>query len=131
MRRVQDRPAVGERSDVRNRHVRQEGLVVETKLRNSMEPIELEPRYSGPNISGKCLKCLAEQKLDRCFRELLNSEGENPISQQQFEALVTFLRSPESEKLRTEAESLLSDGKQVKLKISYENDQPTYELKIN
>ena len=95
-----------------------------------MEPIELEPRYSGYNISGKCLKCLAEQKLDMCFRELINSEDENPISQQQFEALATFLLSPESEKFRAEAETLLSDGKQVKLEISYENDQPKYELKI-
>lgn len=95
-----------------------------------MEPIELEPKYSGKEISGKCLKCLAEQKLSSCLRELLSSETDNQASQQQYEALVTFLQSPESEKLRIESERYLSEGKQVKLKIYYRNGQPQYKLKI-
>jgi hypothetical protein len=87
-----------------------------------MEPIELEPGYSGRDISGKCVKCLAEQKLDTCLRKLLSSEGENGVFQQQYEVLVNFLHSPESEKLRIEAENLPAEGKRVVLKISYEND---------
>lgn len=112
------------------RHVHREGRVVGIRTRENMEPIELEPKYSGQDISGKCLKCLAEQKLDTCLRELLNSEGENPACQQKYEALVAFLRSPESEKLRVESEKYLAEGKQVTLKIFYKNGQPKYELKI-
>ena len=95
-----------------------------------MEPIELEPKYSGRDISGKCIKCLAEEKLNTCLRKLLSSDEENIVSQQQYEALTVFLHSPESEKLRIEAENLLSEGKHVILRISYENDKPKYELKI-
>ncbi len=110
--------------------VHREGHVAEVDIRSNMEPIELEPKYSGKEISGKCLKCLAEQKLNTCLRELLISETDNPASQQQYEALVAFLKSPESEKLRIESEKYLSDGKQVVLKISYKDSQPVYELKI-
>jgi len=95
-----------------------------------MEPIELEPKYSGRDISGKCLKCLAEQKLDTCLRELLSSEGDDTVTRQQYEALVAFLRSSESEQLRIDSERYLSEGKKVILKISYENDQPKYELEL-
>ncbi|MBN1367472.1 MAG: hypothetical protein JW967_06065 [Dehalococcoidales bacterium] len=95
-----------------------------------METIELEPKYSGKEISGKCLKCLAEQKLSFCLRELLTSNTDNPASQQQYEALVGFLQSPESENLRSESEKCLSEGKQVVLKILYENKQPRYDLQI-
>jgi len=122
--------AVAVRNVVKVLLVHQESLVVEIKMRNDMEPIELEPKYSGYNIAGKCLKCLAEQKLDICLRELLISEDNEHISQQKYEALQNFLRSPESEKLRAESELYLSEGKQVILKISYEYDQPKYEIKI-
>jgi len=42
-----------------------------------MEPINLEPRYSTPQLPGKCLKCLAEQQLDSCLGQLLVEQGEN------------------------------------------------------
>jgi hypothetical protein len=95
-----------------------------------MEPIELEPKYSGHDISGKCLKCLAEQKLDMCLRDLLTEKDINQISQQQYEALAAFLQSGDSDKLRVESERYLAEGKRVVLRIFYKDEKPQYELKI-
>ena len=95
-----------------------------------MEPINLEPGFSTKEIPGKCIKCLAEQELNNCLMELLRGEGENKELEQRFEALVSFLKSPESSKLRDEAERYLADGKQVSLKISFEQGQPKYEIKV-
>ena len=95
-----------------------------------MEPINLEPGFSTKEIPGKCIKCLAEQELNNCLMELLRGEGENKELEQRFEALVSFLKSPESSKLRDEAERYLAEGKQVSLKISFEQGQPKYEIKV-
>ncbi len=96
-----------------------------------METIDLEPNYSSRDIPGKCVKCLAEQKLNTCLRELLRSEGDDPEQYHKYEALLAFLQSPESEKLRKESERYLADGKQVTVSIRFEDDKPIYELKIN
>jgi quinol monooxygenase YgiN len=96
----------------------------------SIEPIELEPKYSTSEIPGKCIKCLAEQKLFSCLRELLNNEDEKPEQYQNYEALLTFLQSPESKKLREESEQYLAEGKQVTVKIHNEEGKLRYELKI-
>ena len=96
-----------------------------------MEPINLEPRYSTKEIPGKCIKCLAEQELNNCLMELIRGEGENKALEQRFEALVSFLKSPESIKLRDEAERYLAEGKQVRVKISFEQGQPKYEIKVS
>lgn len=95
-----------------------------------MEPINLEPRFSTKEIPGKCIKCLAEQELNNCLMELLRGEGEDKEMEQRFEALVSFLKSPESIELRDEAEGYLSEGKRVSLKISFEEGQPKYEIKV-
>jgi hypothetical protein len=115
---------------VKIRRVHQEGRVAGIKTGRNMEPIDLEPKYSGRDISGKCIKCLAEEKLNTCLRELLGSEEDDPACQQKYEALVAFLRSPESEKLRMESERYLAEGKQVTVKIFYINGKPKYEIKI-
>jgi hypothetical protein len=94
-----------------------------------MDPIELEPRYSNRELPGKCIKCLAEQELDDCLRELLRGE-DSEEAKQRFEVLVTFLKSPESQTIRDEAEKYLALGKSVKLKISFTEGKPKYELKI-
>jgi len=93
-----------------------------------VEPINLEPRFSTREIPGKCIKCLAEKELNNCLMELLREEGENKEMEQRFETLVTFLKSPESIKLRDEAEKLLSEGKEVKVKIYFEKSKPKYEI---
>lgn len=98
-----------------------------------MESFELEPRYSTSQIPGKCLKCLGEQELNNCLMELLRSEQDDEEIIQRFEMLVTFLQSPESKKLRDESERLLSEGKQVVLKIKVDKltHNLSYELKTD
>jgi len=95
-----------------------------------VEPINLEPTFSTQEIPGKCIKCLAEQELNNCLMELLRGEGENKELEQRFEALISLLKSPESTKLRDEAERYLAEGKQVRVKISFEQGQPKYEIKV-
>lgn len=94
-----------------------------------MGPIELEPRYTSGELPGKCIKCLAEQELDGCLRELLRGE-DSEEAKQRFEMLVTFLKSPESQTLRDEAERYLAKGKRVKLRLSFTDGRPKYELKV-
>ena len=96
-----------------------------------METIDLNPRYSSSNVPGKCIKCLAEQELDKCLLELLRLEGDDRALAQRFEMIVSFLKSPESQRLRDESERYLAEGKQVTVKVSFEDGKPRYELKIN
>ena len=96
-----------------------------------MDTINLDPRYSTGDVPGKCIKCLAEQELDSCLLELLRGEGYDSKLARRFEMLVSFLKSPESRKLRDESERYLAEGKQVPIRISFEDGRPKYELKIN
>jgi len=96
-----------------------------------MDTINLDPRYSTGDVPGKCIKCLAEQELNNCLLELLRAEGDDKELAQRFEMLVSFLKSSESRKLRDESERLLAEGKQVTVRISFEDGKPKYELKIN
>ena len=96
-----------------------------------MKSFELEPRYSTKEIPGKCLKCLAEHELNNCLMLLLREEGEDEETQQRFEALLSFLKSPDSKRLRDESERYLSEGKQVSLMINYKSGKPEYKLKID
>jgi len=96
-----------------------------------MEPIKLDPMYSTREIPGKCIKCLAEQELNNCLLELLKGgKEENQEVEQKFESLVSFLKSPESKKLRDESEKYLAEGKQVTVDIRFEAGKPVYELKV-
>jgi len=95
-----------------------------------MESFDLEPRYSTNEISGKCLKCLSEQELNSCLMQLLREEGINEEVQRKYEALVNFLKSPESQRLRIESEKYLAEGKKVSVRITVNEGQPKYELII-
>jgi len=97
-----------------------------------MESLDLEPGYSTGEIPGKCIKCLAEQELNACLRMLLVGEGEDNEVQQEYEMLLSFLRSPESKRLRDESERLLSEGKQVALRMNTDRDtgEVTYKLSV-
>ena len=92
--------------------------------------LELEPGYSTQYVQGRCIKCLAEQKLDTCLREMLRNNAEDPKQLQKYEALLAFLQSTESEKLLEESERCLADGKQVTVSIKYEDGRIQYELKL-
>ena len=96
-----------------------------------MDTINLDPRYSTSDVPGKCIKCLAEQELNSCLLELLRVKGDDKELAKRFEMLVSFLKSPESLKLRDEAERCLADGKEVTVSISLEDGKPKYELKVN
>ena len=96
-----------------------------------MELFELKPRYSNNEIPGKCIKCLAEQELNNCLRELLREESENKEMQQRYEKLLAFLKSPESQKLRDKTEKYLAEGRKVTLRLSFTDGKPKYELNID
>ncbi|MFC1925534.1 hypothetical protein ACFLW2_02425 [Chloroflexota bacterium] len=95
-----------------------------------MEPIDLEPKYSTNEVPGKCIKCLGEQALNNCLMQLLRDDQIGDDVQNRYEALVTFLQSPYSQKLRAESERYLSEGKEVAVKIYLVNGKPKYELKV-
>ena len=84
-----------------------------------MERIDLEPNYTSNEVPGRCLKCLAEKELDNCLFKLLSEHSNDDELQQRYEALLALLDSPDFETLRSEAERLLSIGKQVKIKVDY------------
>jgi hypothetical protein len=96
-----------------------------------MDSFNLEPRYSTKEIPGKCLKCLAEHELNSCLMLLLREEGEDEEVQQRFEALLSFLKSPDSKRLRDESERYLAEGRQVSVIIDFKSGKPEYELKID
>ena len=96
-----------------------------------MADIELEPRYSTSEISGKCIKCLAEQQYGFCLRELLKGEGDNKELEERYEALVSFLKSRELQKLRDESEKYLAEGRNVKIVIHLGGNKPGYEIKVD
>ncbi len=86
-----------------------------------MDNFDLEPKYTANEVPGKCLKCLAEKELNTCLFGLLSRQSSDSELQQRYEALLALLQSPDFERLRSEAERLLSEGKQVKVKVAYDN----------
>ena len=96
-----------------------------------MDSFRLEPGYSTSEIPGKCIKCLAEQELYTCLRELLRGESKDEELRQKYEMLLSFLQSPESQKLRDESEKYLAEGKKVMAKISLDDGKPKYELEVS
>lgn len=96
-----------------------------------MEPIDLKPCYTSSQIPGKCLKCLTEQCLDGCLRELLTRDGEEPELVEKYSTLLSFLQSRESVELRDQAERLLAEGKEVMLRIQADGDKTSYTLEVD
>lgn len=95
-----------------------------------MESYELEPKYSSNEIPGRCIKCLAEQEMNNCLMQMLRDEDISKKTQVKYEALVKFLRSPESKRLRVESERYLAEGKRVTVTIGSKKGKPVYGLKI-
>ena len=91
--------------------------------------IDLEPRYSTREIPGKCVKCLAEQKYGDCLRELLRKDDGNKELEETYEALVSFLTSPELQELCDESEKRLAEGKEVKVVLHLGEEEPRCEIK--
>jgi hypothetical protein len=95
-----------------------------------MDSFELEPEYSTSEISGRCIRCLGEHELNSCLMQLLREEVMDEETRRKYEALVNFLKSPESIKLRIESEKYLSEGKKVSVRITLNEGQPKYELVV-
>ncbi len=87
----------------------------------NMDKFNLEPRYTSNEVPGRCLKCLAEKVLNHCLFGLLGEKTSDSELQQRYEALLALLQSPDFEMLRRRAEQILSEGKQVKVKVNYDN----------
>jgi hypothetical protein len=97
---------------------------------DELKGINLAPRYSTSSVPGRCVKCLAEDELNHCLFELLRGDGDEKEFVNRFEMLVSFLKSPESQKLRDESEKYLAEGKEVSVRIYFIDGKPKYELKI-
>jgi hypothetical protein len=94
-----------------------------------METIELVPRYSTSELPGRCIKCLAEEKLFACMREIFDDEKDTAKLQQKYQILYAFLQSPNLQKLCDETERSLSEGKEISVRIYLRDGKPEYELK--
>ncbi len=93
-----------------------------------MDNFDLEPKYSSNEVPGKCLKCLAEKELNSCLFGLLGEQTSDAELQERYSALLALLQSPNFENLRSQAERLLSEGKQVKVKVNFNKDGLQCEL---
>jgi hypothetical protein len=98
--------------------------------RGDMDDIDLIPRYSTNEVPGRCIKCLAEEKLFSCMRELLKEEKDMDALQQRYQILYSFLKSPDLEKLCNEAERYLAEGKEVRVSITLKDGKPEYKIKL-
>lgn len=95
-----------------------------------MSEIEFEPGFSTKDIPGKCIKCLAEREYGSCLRELLKGKEEEEL-EEKYEALVTFLESPQLRKLCDETERYLSEGREVKVRINLEDGELKYDVVLD
>jgi hypothetical protein len=50
---------------------------------------------------------------------------------QTYEALVSFLQSPELKRLRDESERLLAEGRDVKIVLHLDGERPRYEIRTD
>ncbi len=101
------------------------------KSARRMDSFDIEPTFSTSKIPGKCIKCLAEQELNNCLRELLRGDENDEELQERLEMLVNFLKSPESQRIRDDSEQYLAEGKKVTLRLSFNGGKPKYELEAS
>jgi len=59
-----------------------------------------------------------------------NGDESNEEAEKKFQALLNFLKSPESQKLVEESERLMADGKKVNVRLFIEGDKAKYVLEI-
>ncbi len=95
-----------------------------------VEPIELTPKYTSFDISGKCLRCLAVKEANDCLYNFLDGNVEDENLLQQFKLLAAFYNSPDLQKLIDQSEQYLSEGKTVSVKLTDDNGKLNYELTV-
>ncbi|MBN2239199.1 MAG: hypothetical protein JW712_05460 [Dehalococcoidales bacterium] len=97
-----------------------------------METYNIRPQYSTNETIGRCLRCAAENEMNNCLMHLLSDETDNDeLAEKKFQALVTFLKSPDCQKLIDESERLMSEGKNVNVRLYMEGDTAKYELIVS
>ena len=96
-----------------------------------IELIEFEPRYSVGKALGHCLKCLVRQEYETCLRRLLRDEGEDKKLEERYEAVVSFLKSPELARLRNESEKYLTQEKKPRIVIFLDKGQFKSEIRLH
>jgi hypothetical protein len=95
------------------------------------ESIDLEPCYSHQDTIGRCIKCRAEEKLNECLRQLLDeNSGDDTQTRERYELLYSFLQSPDLQQLCDKTEQYLAEGREVNLRIYFEEDELKYKLTI-
>ena len=95
-----------------------------------MSEIEFEPEFSTKDIPGKCIKCLAEREYGSCLRELLKGKEEQEL-EEKYEALVSFLESPQLQKLCDETERYLAEGREVKVRMNFGDGEFKYNVVLD
>ena len=98
--------------------------------RDDTDTIDLKPRYSNNEVPGRCIRCLAEEKLFSCMRDLLKEEEDSDELQQKYQVLYSFLESPDLDKLCNETERYLAEGKEVSVRLKIKDGKPEYEINL-
>jgi len=85
--------------------------------------VELEPELSA------CVETQAKKQYNQILSELLKKEEEGELAER-LETLRLFLESADFNKLRSESEKHLLEGKSVKFLVYLEKGTPKYEIQI-
>lgn len=88
----------------------------------------MEIRFE-PNLS-HCIQTLAKKEYDRIMSQLLETNAENPELGERLEILKMFLESTDFNKLRSEYEPYLVQGKKVTFTLCTQADNTKYRMEI-
>ena len=86
--------------------------------------IELEPELDA------CVETQTRRRYNQITSELLKNKDEDGELAERLEMLRLFLESADFNKLRSESEKHLVEGRKVKFILHLEKGQPEYEIKV-
>ncbi len=89
-----------------------------------MTQIEFEPTLE------HCIQTLSKQAYERIMRQILESGEEDEILGERLQMLKDFLESADFNRLRSEYEPYLVEGKKVVFKLWPEEDRTGYRWEI-
>ena len=85
--------------------------------------------YLEPELSA-CIQTQAKREYDRIVKELLATGVSNKELEQEVELLRVFLENTDFNKLRSEYEPYLVEGKRVRFLLRYISDNPDYSYDV-
>ncbi len=69
--------------------------------------------------------------MNECLRQLLDeNSGDDTQTRERYELLYSFLQSPDLQQLCDKTEQYLAEGREVNLRIYFEEDELKYKLTI-